>query len=183
MDVECKGSELEPRCSSMFILIQRLVSLLKKRSPCLLVFYVMCFCRASILRDAHSHERHWIFAFLIFRLRLLRLALVADIHSCSKSTSFWWYTCPATDVILVHIFVRIVHWLSTQYFYFLINMHLECREVLDGVQAGLQFRPRFKLNLTGHWFDYEVPGAEYQSRSWPGLLWFEVKNSWKWQGF
>ena len=81
MDVECKGSELEPRCSSMFILIQRLVSLLKKRLPCLLVFYVMSFCRARILRDAHSHERHWIFAFLIFRLRLLRVT-----GSCSRYT-------------------------------------------------------------------------------------------------
>ena len=189
---------------------EKFISVSKKKWPSEFALspriYVMGFCKASILRDVHSHERHWMFPFLVFRLRLVRLALVADIHSCSRSTSFWWYTCPAKDVILVHIFVPIVHWLSTQYVYFLINMHLESIDVLNGDQAGLQLRPRFteskteqnqhraqvwlicKLKLTGHWFDYKVStGAECQSQcSCRGLLWFEVqnrKNSWKLQGF
>lgn len=146
MDVECKGSELEPWGKALSFWWKVYLSLQKKwpsefaLSPRI---YVMGSCKASILRDAHSHERHWIFPFLVFRLRLVRLALVADIHSCSRSTRFWWYTCPAKDVILVHIFVRIVHWLSTQYVYFLINMHLESIDVLNGDQAGLQLRPRF----------------------------------------
>lgn len=126
---------------------EKFISVSKKKWPSEFALspriYVMGFCKASILRDVHSHERHWMFPFLVFRLRLVRLALVADIHSCSRSTSFWWYTCPAKDVILVHIFVPIVHWLSTQYVYFLINMHLESIDVLNGDQAGLQLRPRF----------------------------------------
>ena len=91
MDVECKGSELEPWGKAPSFWWKVYLSLQKKwpsefaLSPRI---YVMGFCKASILRDVHSHERHWIFPFLVFRLRLVRLALVADIHSCSRSTSF-----------------------------------------------------------------------------------------------